>query len=168
MFSRSRLNRPADTGDSGQTGPLPVAVPWWGDGPAPVLDWTQATQLIADQREHYRRLSEYAQRWPANTGEDQLALSEQSVCSQNGEDGVIAQIMSQVGTTNQTFIEFGVESGSEGNCVCLADHRGWSGWFLEASPEHFTRLSGKYHWNDRVKTVQSMVSAGMLIPSSLD
>jgi hypothetical protein len=134
-------------------------VQWWGDGPAPVLDWTNGPEIMAIHRAQYRRLSDYAQRWPAQGGEDELALSEQSVCSQNGEDGVIAQVLSRIGVANATFVEFGVETGAEGNCVCLADHRGWSGWFLEADEDQHRQLAAKYAWNRRIHTVRSVVTA---------
>ncbi|HEY2042527.1 MAG TPA: hypothetical protein VGH11_07605 [Jatrophihabitans sp.] len=135
------------------------ALPWWGDGPEPASDWSDPTGIKSAQRGHYQRLSDYAHRWPAQPGEDELALSEHSVTSQNGEDGVLAEVFSRIGITRRAFIEFGVENGDEGNCVCLADHRGWSGWFLEADAEQYRQLSAKYAWNDRVQTARSMVTA---------
>jgi hypothetical protein len=135
------------------------SVPWWGDGPEPASDWSDPAGIKSAQLGHYERLSAYAARWPAQAGEDQLALSEHSVSSQNGEDEVIAEMLRRVGPTNHTFIEFGVENGGEGNCVCLADHRGWSGWFLEADTEQYRLLAAKYAWNDRVRTAQSLVTA---------
>lgn len=78
--------------------------------------------------------------------------------SQNGEDGVIAEIMRRIGTSGRTFVEFGIESGREGNCVLLADVLGWSGLFIEPEAEHFRRLSAKYAANRRIQTVQSLVT----------
>jgi hypothetical protein len=150
--------------------------PWWGVGPEPVSDWSDADRIKAGQLGHYARLTGYADRWPALEGEDALALCEHSVCSQNGEDGVIAEVLRRIGATDRTFVEFGVESGGEGNCVCLADHRGWSGWFLEADPHQFALLAAKYAWSDRVRTAQSMVTAagvdelfrGLGMPATVD
>ena len=53
--------------------------------------------------------------------------------SQNGEDGVLAEILARVGPARRFFVEFGVESGREGNCVYLADVAGWQGLFMEAA-----------------------------------
>ena len=47
--------------------------------------------------------------------------------SQNGEDGVLAEILRRTGAPSRCFVEFGVESGREGNCVYLADVAGWPG-----------------------------------------
>jgi hypothetical protein len=103
-------------------------------------------------------------------------MAEMSVTSQNGEDGVIAEILTAIGATSRTFVEFGVEDGREGCCVALADVRGWCGWFLEGAPEKYSRLAGKYAWNCRVHTSQAMVTAENInevfaelgIPASVD
>ena len=78
--------------------------------------------------------------------------------SQHGEDGVIAEILSRIGTTSRFFVEFGVESGREGNCVFLADVTGWSGLFLEADDEHYASLSRKHAANERVTTLKATVT----------
>lgn len=39
--------------------------------------------------------------------------------SQHGEDGVVAEILARIGTTTDFFVEFGIETGREGNCVFL-------------------------------------------------
>lgn len=153
-----------------------LSKPWWGEGPEPVSEWSDGDRIKTAQLSHYARLAGYASRWPALDGEDALSMSEHSVCSQNGEDGVIAEILNRIGLTNRTFVEFGAESGGEGNCVCLADHRGWSGWFLESDPLQFQQLAAKYAWSDRVRTVQSLVMAravnelfgGLGMPPSVD
>ncbi len=134
-----------------------VPRPWYGDGEPPIGDG--GLWAAQQHRNHHARVAAYAERWPAQPGEDVLALAEASVCSQNGEDGVIAQIMAMIGCSSRTFVEFGVQDGREGNCVALADIRGWSGWFLEPDPEPFRRLAGKYAYNERVHTVQQMVAA---------
>ena len=41
------------------------------------------------------------------------------VYSQSDEDGIIQEIFKRIGTTNRTFIEFGVETGVECNSVKL-------------------------------------------------
>lgn len=72
--------------------------------------------------------------------------------SQNGEDGVLAEILARIGTAGRRFVEFGIESGREGNCVLLADVLGWAGAFLEPDPHHFALLEAKYAGTPRVLT----------------
>ncbi|TSC98580.1 MAG: hypothetical protein Greene101449_916 [Candidatus Peregrinibacteria bacterium Greene1014_49] len=53
--------------------------------------------------------------------------------SQNGEDGVIAAIFAMIGTTNRTYVEFGVEDGIECNTRYLFKHKGWKGLLMDGS-----------------------------------
>jgi glycosyltransferase involved in cell wall biosynthesis len=78
--------------------------------------------------------------------------------SQNGEDGVLAEILRRVGAPTRCFVEFGVESGREGNCVYLADVAGWSGLFMEADERCYRLLARKYVAEPRVQTMKAMVS----------
>jgi hypothetical protein len=91
-------------------------------------------------------------------GRVDLAPFELKVFSQNGEDGVLAEIIRRIGTTNRFFIEFGIESGREGNCVYLADVAGWSGLFIEADDEYFSQLERKYVVQPQVTTLRAMVT----------
>ena len=52
--------------------------------------------------------------------------------SQNGEDGVLAEILRRIGVGGGGFVEFGVQDGTEGNTVFLAQVLGWCGAYLEA------------------------------------
>jgi hypothetical protein len=81
-----------------------------------------------------------------------LAAAELKVFSQNGEDGIIMEIMSRIGVTTGHFIEFGIDGGREGNCVLLADVLGWSGLFIEGDPGLYSTLSSKYSSNSGVST----------------
>lgn len=61
---------------------------------------------------------------------------EARIYSQNGEDGVIAHILSRIGVTNRVAVEFGVGDGTENNTRLLA-HLGWrTYWFDLASVQH--------------------------------
>ncbi|MDO8468820.1 MAG: hypothetical protein Q7S29_03635 [Candidatus Peribacter sp.] len=51
--------------------------------------------------------------------------------SQNGEDGIIAAIFAKIGTTNRSFVEFGVEDGLQCNCRYLLKHKGWKGLLMD-------------------------------------
>jgi hypothetical protein len=89
---------------------------------------------------------------------DDLARFELRAFSQNGEDGVLLEIFNRIGVTNRFFVEFGIQSGIEGNCVLLADVLGWSGVFIEADPEFHAQLQAKYAGYP-VRTVRDFVTA---------
>jgi hypothetical protein len=48
--------------------------------------------------------------------------------SQNGEDGIIAEIFRRIGTTSRSFVEFGSSSGDENNTVFLLRQGGAGLW----------------------------------------
>jgi hypothetical protein len=60
---------------------------------------------------------------------------ERGVFSQFGEDGVIAELVRRVGAPTRYFVEFGAETGLEGNCLLLASALGWSGLLIEGDAE---------------------------------
>src|SRR5471032_2874053 len=77
-------------------------------------------------REQARR-----QACPAN-----LMNFEEKHFSQNGEDGIIAEIFRRIGTTDKFFVEFGF--GFNGDCLeCntawLLEREGWSGLWMDGS-----------------------------------
>jgi hypothetical protein len=86
-----------------------------------------------------------------------LTRYEHRCFSQNGEDGVLAELMRRVGATSRWFVEFGIQSGVEGNCVFLADVLGWSGLFMESHDDAFNELRRKYAANPRVRTEHAHV-----------
>ena len=59
--------------------------------------------------------------------------------SQSDEDGIIQEIFNRVGTSNRTFVEFGVESGVECNSVKLLVE-GWRGLWLEGSATRIEQI----------------------------
>tara|TARA_Y100001968_G_C19399970_1_gene740469 strand:- start:828 stop:1706 length:879 start_codon:yes stop_codon:yes gene_type:complete len=66
-----------------------------------------------------------------------LVRHEVQFFSQNGEDGIIAEIFRRIGITDQIFLEIGLGNGLESNTALLLQ-QGWSGWWVEAS-EHGCR-----------------------------
>lgn len=63
-----------------------------------------------------------------------------SVHSQNGEDGVLAEIFRRIGVSDGTFCEFGAWNGKHlSNCYALYE-AGWSGFYIEGNPERFEEL----------------------------
>ncbi|QJW99910.1 FkbM family methyltransferase [Frigoriglobus tundricola] len=88
-----------------------------------------------------------------------LRAFENRVHSQNGEDGILREILGRIGTTNRFFVEFGVESGSECNCAELVFGQQWHGLFLEAADHYFRSLSERYREHPGVKCVQAIVTS---------
>ncbi len=66
------------------------------------------------------------------------------VFSQNGEDGLLLYIFSQIGTTNHTFVEFGIEDGRECNTANLSINFGWNGLLLEGSEKQVKKARSFY------------------------
>lgn len=68
-----------------------------------------------------------------------LMRSGYKVYSQNDEDGIIREIFNRIGTTNQTFVEFGVGKGLQNNTLTLL-FDGWRGLWIEASQKNVTKI----------------------------
>lgn len=108
----------------------------------------------------YERLVELVRRHTvpsAPVGSD-LTPYEFRLYSQNGEDGVLAEILQRIGPGSKEFVEFGVETGVEGNCVALADVLGWSGLFIEGDQTYAEGLAAKYSGVPRVRTLGEHVT----------
>lgn len=69
---------------------------------------------------------------------------EARVYSQNGEDGILAWLLAEVGAPNRTFVEFGIGDGSECNTANLSRTFGWSGLLMEADAESVERAREFY------------------------
>jgi len=108
------------------------------------------------QRERYLSLA-LLQRRGYDTRD--LSMYELSVFSQNGEDGVLLELLHRVGTGPRYFVEFGAGEGLECCCAVLADVLGWEGLFAEADDARFGFLSGKYGNNERVTTIRDLITA---------
>jgi hypothetical protein len=102
----------------------------------------------------YPSLAELVERYG---GGPDLTAHELRVFSQNGEDGVLAEILRRIGTGSRTFAEFGIQDGSEGTTVFLAQVLGWSGVYLEADPDAYAALERRFSANPRVRTLHAAV-----------
>jgi hypothetical protein len=90
---------------------------------------------------------------------ESLTNAEAGVFSQNGEDGVIQELLRRIGVRTPYFVEFGAGRGEQANCVLLADHYGWNGLFIEADAEQYAELKLKYQSQIRVQTMRARVTA---------
>ena len=73
------------------------------------------------------------------------------VYSQNDEDGIINEIFKRIGTTDKTFVEFGVQDGLESNCHFLL-FNGWRGLWIDGSEENIKKL--KEYFKKPISTQQ--------------
>ena len=136
----------------------------WIESGGDVAEIKRMIKLQAD-RGLYLSLSELRRRHAAveaapGDRPDTLPLTpfELRVFSQNGEDGVLAEILRRAGASERFFVEFGVESGREGNCVFLADVAGWRGLFMEAQEDMYGMLERKYAGQLAVQTKMAQVT----------
>ena len=101
---------------------------------------------------------EVARRWPHLQAPMSAPTHDAKMLSQNGEDGIIAWIMQQIGTESCTFLEFGSGDGTESCALLLADVFGWTGVFADADASNYRSIERKYRSNPRVRCLHSMVT----------
>jgi hypothetical protein len=90
-----------------------------------------------------------------------LIHSELAVFSQNGEDGILAEIFRRIGTTSKTFLEFGVGTGMENNSAFLL-WQDWSGAWIEGDPESIAKINQtfrKFLEKRQLKILQEFITA---------
>ncbi len=110
----------------------------------------------------------------ASTDPRDLHRFEAQVCSQNGEDGVIAEIFRRIGTTNQVFLEIGVGDGRENNTAFLLS-LGWTGFWVDGNPAVDKRIKEsrlEKYVRSKVTFVNEQNIAGLVgelgVPQDLD
>lgn len=95
-------------------------------------------QNVVDDHEAIKRLGNwhYLQQYPelnAYKGPLPLSAYEYSVFSQNGEDGILLYLLSQLGVENHFMVEIGIEDGRECNSANLSLNFGWRAALFEGS-----------------------------------
>lgn len=75
---------------------------------------------------------------------EKMRNRESQVFSQNGEDGLLLYILSLIGISNKTFVEFGMETGRECNLANLAINFGWNGLFMDGSKKNIAGAKNYY------------------------
>ena len=83
------------------------------------------------------------------------------VYSQCDEDGIIQEIFRRIGTSNRTFVEFGVETGIECNTVKLLIE-GWRGLWLDGSANHVAQIRANFAGffdEGRLQVLESFITA---------
>lgn len=123
-----------------------------------VHDTVRAPQRLRELEARYLR-----QLYPsviAASESEKFRQAEHRVLSQNGEDGLIAYLISRIQPERYTFCEIGIEDGRECNTANLAVNFGWRGLMIEGDPamaasaaRHFAQTCG-----ERVQVVSSFVT----------
>jgi len=96
--------------------------------------------------------------WQRLFDRNKINAYERKVYSQNGEDGILREIIRRIGSGSRYFVEFGVEDGIECNTAFLSRAFGWSGLLIEGSPEKFALLERNYEKYPRVRRMQSFIT----------
>ena len=105
--------------------------------------------------ERYKRCEDDAP--SASLSEGDLTQFEYTVFSQNGEDGVICELLCRLGEGDRSFVEFGTQTGVESNCMFLAEVRGWSGLFMEGGDDYDV-LAHRWRGCPRIRTRRTLVT----------
>ena len=88
-----------------------------------------------DARRSLRRLRRSRDRWARlDSQPGSWASFEARRWSQNGEDGLIAELVRRVGAPGRYFVEIGSSDGGE-NCTRALAEDGWRGLWIEADPD---------------------------------
>jgi hypothetical protein len=85
------------------------------------------------------------------------ALPEAHIYSQNGEDGIIAEIFRRAGTTNRHAVEFGVGDGTE-CCSRALIEQGWNATILEGASWAIPRIR-ELHLGKPVSVREAFITA---------
>lgn len=86
---------------------------------------------------------------------------ETQVFSQNGEDGIIAEIFRRIGVRSRTFVESGVGDGLENNTTYLLS-QGWKGAWIEGDPDLSKKIRSHFRKplaSGELKLLNSLVTA---------
>jgi hypothetical protein len=117
-------------------------------------------QQTAVRMATYAAIAEAHRRTPVPDDLRRVPLTrwESRVFAQNGEDGVLGELLRRIGPGQAWFCEFGVGDGREFTCLALAELHGWSGLVLEADTGLHVRLAQRAAAWRGVRTRQALVT----------
>ena len=84
----------------------------------------------------------------------------QKIYSQNEEDGIIQEIFNRIGTTNKTFVEFGIGDGLENNTLALL-LSDWNGLWIEGSSKSINNIKDNFKSvinSGRLRAVEAFIT----------
>jgi hypothetical protein len=125
------------------------------------LEQIEARQAKMHSIQIEQFLEENLYRNPRYQQPDKLNRYEFQAFSQMGDDGIIEEIFRRIGTTNQYFIEFGVEDGTETNTTYLL-YKGWKGLWMDGGAKHIEAIHehcSKAIARGDLKAIQAFITA---------
>jgi hypothetical protein len=89
-----------------------------------------------------------------------LAPFRSNTYSQNGEDGVLSELLMRLGVSTGFFVEFGAWDGKHLSNTYLLAERGWSGVMIESDPSRYQDLLKNIaRFQGRISGVNAFVEA---------
>jgi FkbM family methyltransferase len=118
-----------------------------GDPPADLApDGTRRAWPDAEERARWQQAGD-------------LRAAEYRDSSQNGEDGILAEIFRRVGAPARYAVEIGAGDGQENNTARLLREEGWQALLLEADEQAHARLAERYRGHAGVRAVRACVTS---------
>jgi len=111
-------------------------VPLWYRTECLLMSWWPTRRLLFQFHRVRKKLYQIREQRCQARQPRNLRNLEKCVYSQNGEDGILEEILSRIGTTNRFFVEFGVQDGQQCCTRNLLENEGWSGVWIECSEDH--------------------------------
>jgi len=90
---------------------------------------------------------------------------EHQVYSQNGEDGIIAEIFRRIGTKDRYFVEFGVGNGIENNTAFLLTQN-WRGAWIEGNQKSVGEIQSRFRkplQSGQLQVLNSFITAENIV-----
>jgi hypothetical protein len=109
--------------------------------------------LIRELTERFPALVSHADQKSA------LRAHELRVYSQSGEDGLLLHFFSLIRAPGKSFIEIGIEDGTECNSANLAINFGWRGLLVEGSPSLAEKARDFYHRRHKIEPGRVQIAA---------
>lgn len=93
-----------------------------------------------------------------NPGDD-INRFEERVTSQNGEDGILRELLLRLGSPARFVVEIGAGDGTENNSAQLIERYGFAACLVEADAERTERLTLRHAARSEVAVVAALVDA---------
>ncbi len=81
----------------------------------------------------------------------------ENIYSQNGEDGIIAQLLNELQIEKGYFCEFGASDGISSSNTFQLVQKGWKGMCIEPDPQRFSQLEKNYEKYTNILCFQGYV-----------
>ena len=100
-----------------------------------------------------------------------LQKQEAKIYSQNGEDGILMYLLSNIGVESYSILEIGISDGSECNSRNFIENFKWNCWLIDGSNKNVSKAKDYYNNNlnaENVTTCYSWVTADNIEQTIVD